>query len=70
VVEGDAMLVEECSDLFSDMVDAVGRMAAKEPSLFEEFRGPDLLGVEVKSVSGEELEETFFTREFSGFQGE
>ena len=59
MVEGDSVFVEEGSDLFPDMVDAVGRMAAIEPSLFVEFRGADLLGAELKSVSGEELEETF-----------
>ena len=47
------------SDLFSDMVDAAGRMAAVEAYLFEDFRGADLLGAEVKPVSGEELEENF-----------
>ena len=59
MVEGNSMLIEERRDLLPDMVNAVGWMAAEEPSLFEEFRGADLLGAEVKSVSGEELEENF-----------
>ena len=59
MVKRDVVCVEKCSDLFADMVDAVGRMAAVEPSLFVEFRGADFLGAEVTSVSGEELENTF-----------
>ena len=59
MVKSDVVCVEEGSDLFPDVVDDVGRMAAEEPSLFEEFRGTNLLGAEVKSVSLEELEETF-----------
>ena len=45
------MLIEEVSDLFPDIFDVVGRMAAKKPSLFEKLRGADLLGVEVKTIS-------------------
>ena len=59
MVKSDVVFVEKVSDLFPDMVDAVGRMAAVEPSLFEEFLGINLLGAEVNPVSGEELEETF-----------
>ena len=59
MVKSDVVFVEESIDLFPDMVEAIGRMAAIEPSLFEEFRGTNLLGAEVISVSGEELEETF-----------
>ena len=59
MVKGNAVFFKEDSDLFPDVVDAVGRMAAVEPSLFVKFRVADLLGAEVKSVGGEELEETF-----------
>jgi hypothetical protein len=73
MVKSDVVFVEKGSDLFPDMFDAFGRMATVEPSLFAEFRGVELLGAEVKSVSGEELEETFFTREltalFLAFRG-
>ena len=59
VVKGNAMLIIEGSDLFPDMVDAVGWVANKKPSLLEHFRGADLLGVTVESISHEEFEESF-----------
>ena len=58
MVKDNVVFVEESSDLFPDMVNAVGRVAVKDPSLFEEFRGTNLLGAELISVSGEKLEET------------
>ena len=51
VVKGNAMLIEEGNDLFPVMVDAVGWVATEKPSLLEHFRGADLLGVEVESIS-------------------
>jgi hypothetical protein len=59
VVEGNAMLIEKGSDLFPDMVDAIGWVATENLSLLEQFRGADLLGVTVESISHEELEEYF-----------
>ena len=53
------MLIEEVSDLFPDMVDAIGWVATENLSLLEQFRGADLLGVTVESISHEELEEYF-----------
>ena len=51
MVEGNSMLIEEDSDLFPDMVDAVSWVAPKKPSLFVNFCGADLLGVEVETIS-------------------
>ena len=50
MVEGYAILIEEGSDLFPDMVDAVGWMAPEKPTLFEFFCGYDLLGAEVETI--------------------
>ena len=49
--KSDVVCVEEGSDMFPDMVDAVGLMAPEKPSLFVNFRVADLLGVEVKTIS-------------------
>ena len=37
VVEGNVVLIEEGSDLFPDVVDAVCSVAPKKPSLFVNF---------------------------------
>jgi hypothetical protein len=50
VVEGDAMYIEEGSELFPDMVDAVGCVAPVKPTLFVHLSGTDLLGVEVETI--------------------
>ena len=59
MVKCNALLIEEGSDLFSDMVDAVGCMIPEKPSLLEHFCGADLLGSEVETISHEDFEESF-----------
>ena len=44
------MYIEEGSELFPDMVDAVGCVAPVKPTLFVHLSGTDLLGVEVETI--------------------
>ena len=65
MVKSDVVFVEKGSDLFPGMVDAVGRMAALEPSLFVEFCGANLLGAEVNPLVVRNLQKVFFTRKLT-----
>ena len=65
VVKCNALLIEEGSDLFPDVVDAVGWVATEKPSLLENFRGADLLGSEVEPLVTRKLKKLFLTRELT-----
>ena len=51
VVKGDSMHIEEGSELFPDMVDAVSCVAPVKPTLFVHLSGTDLLRVEIETIS-------------------